>query len=336
MYFSRSILLFVLTFFAQLINGSTSSARVIAKAVEGAPDYEVITLGKNGSDEPTLFDLQRSVVFSPSGLTCFFKHIVSSRRYTEDVLPYKFKHVYEFLNHGTNTNQGRVYTKAVLRLFDKKIKEAPFVSVTEVMSFVQQLPDVIAKDLASDDGKKKKVHKIVRTELETKFDDLKTDPDGFLDALAQKIVSEKYHAHEISRKELCVYATKFVDDCVGKAMWSAQTDVWDLFIQLGHALVALQKKGIIHDRDALDDCVWTLVTRFAHFVSLWGSDLPIGFYQKAGEQLGKGLDFLDALEEQEVGLKTKTGYLKEVLVEGAIKANARQNGIITEPVIKSR
>ncbi len=334
----RIMLLFVLTLFAQLINGSgPSSTSMLSKAVAGIPDHEIITLDRNGQYEPTLHELQRAVVFTPSGLTCYFKHIYSCRRYVEDVLPYKpFKHMSEFLEHGIQTKQNRLYTKAVFRLFDKKFKAISIVVAPALQSFLQKLPDLLEKDLGPDVHKKMHIKKLVRTELEQGFDQLKKDPDSFLDQLAEKIVCGNYYADNVSRMQICACVTKFVDLCLSKAMWSVQTDVWGSFTQIGRGLMALHKKGIIPDADALDDCQWTLTTRFVTFLSLWGSDLPLEFYQKAGEEIRKGVDYLDALTEQEVCLKTKIEYLKEALVEGAIKANAHQKGIISEAVLRPR
>lgn len=332
---TRMLLLFVLTLFVQLINGLPTSNQAISKTVAHVPDYEVITLERNAHDELTLNELKRDIRFTPAGLTCYFRHVYSCKRYIEDVLPFKpFKHMSEFLHHGVKTKQNRVYTKAVIRLFDKKFKAVSFVSAIELNAFLQNLPEVLAKDLVADVTKKQATKKLIRDELETGFNHLKQDPDAFLDKLAEKIVLGHYHADDVTREQLCLYITKFIDLCLSKAMWSAQHDVWDLYVKLGRSLPVLHEKGIILDSDTLDDCQWTLLTRLVNFLSLWGSDLPMAFYQKAGEHISQGVDFLTTMGEQETGLQTKVEYLKEALVTGAMRANAKQRGLISEAAIK--
>jgi len=335
----RSSLLFlVLLFLLQLINTAALPKNQISRTVKDIDDIEVITISKNSKNEPSLKDLCRTITFTPSGLTCYFKHIYNCPKYAQELLPsIPFKHLEEFLQHGLNTNQPRTYTKSVFRLFDKKFKSVPYISAEEVVPFLQKLPNLLEKCLSSDESKKSFIKGLLRFELENNFDDLKQDPDGFLDRLADKIVkSDDTCIDDISCNQLRVSITKLLDTCLNKIIWSPsdKQNVWTNFITIGQAINALKDKKIIRDNDDLDDCQWTLTSRFCLFLSLSGSDLPLTFYENARDDICKGIKHLDELEEQEELITTKSTYLQDAIFQSTAKADARQDfGILSEEVV---
>jgi hypothetical protein len=311
------LLILVLPFFIQLIN-SHAHHNIISKTVGNVADIEVISINRNQHEEPSLDELHKAITFSPSGLTCYFKHIYNCSKYAQEALPaLPFKHLEEFLLHGNATNQPRSYTKAVFRLFDKKFKSIPFISAEELVPFLKKLPDLLEKELETDKNKKFFISRLIRFELENHFEDLKQNPDDFLDNLAEKIIESDFDIDsDINRCQLQFTITKFIDTCLNKAIWSpTDKDIWKNFMDIGKELTHLKDKNVIRDTDDLDDCQWTLTTRFCFFLSLSGSALSIDFYNQACEEISKGISHLDSLAEQEELIQSKTNRLKDSVIQ---------------------
>ncbi|GEM_PF-1972805 len=365
--------LFVLPFFIQFSN--LDSKNIISQTVSHVNDIEIITLKKNGNQEPTLSEMIKPINFTPSGLTCYFKHIYNCSKYSFDVLPvYPFKHLEEFLDHGIQTDQPSGYTKAVIRLFDKKFKSSPYINPEKIIPFLQKLPQLLEKDLghhfSSIKTRKESLKNFVQHELSVHFDDLKQDPDKFISNLSDNLLEEKKQTLKntiklelqnfcenpqdvnvfldqlsnkifdtIENEELVIAdlqntVTKLIETTLNKVYWATPSDtIWDSFLAIGKELSALHKDGVIRDTDALDDCQWTLTTRFCLFLSASGSDVSPQTYDKARNEIINGIPHLDNLEEQEDLILKKTQHLQHYIMRGKAKADARQEGILSEFVL---
>lgn len=301
---------------------------VISQTVARIPDVEIITSESLERGAPTFAELCKDVTFTRSGLTCYFKHIYNCHKYAQEALPsIPFKHLTEFLEHGKSTNQPSIYTKAVFKLFDKKIKEAPYICATELLTFLQKLPNLIQKELINGIGTKKDIKQLIRFDLENHFDFLKTNPDGFIDQLAQKIVDKSHLNYTISA---------LISTCLNKVSWCVadQQETWKNFIALGQELTKLHDLGIIADRDALDDCVWALNIRFSFFLSLpSAARLPFEFFEQARNDMRCGIKHFTELPEQEDLITNKTQYLHNAIKSCFAHANGRQRESLISEVI---
>jgi len=333
------LLLFpVLLSLPQLSNSNTVTRNQISRTIQDVEDIQIITINKDSKSEPSLEDLCRGITFSPSGLTCYFKHIYNCPKYAQELLPaLPFKHLEEFLQHGISTNQPRTYTKAVFRLFDKKFKAVPYINAEEIVPFIKKLPTLLEKCLETEQDKKSFIKKLLRFELENNFELLKNDPDTFLDTVAEKIVESDGACieNDINCNELRFSITRFIDTCLNKVIWSPsdKQNVWNSFIAIGQEISALKDTKVIKDNDDLDDCQWTLTTRFCLFLSLSGSDLPLEFYNEARDNLHQGIEHLDKLHEQEELILSKSAQIKESIMEGYSRAQGRDHGLISEEVV---
>jgi len=321
--------LLLLLCFTQLIN-YTSAKNAISNTVAHVLDNELISIRKDEYIEPTIEELSQPVIFTPSGITCFINHRYNVEKYAQEVLPeLPFNHLEQFLVHGLRTNQPRSYTKAVFRLFEKKFKAVPYINAAEFESFVQRLPELIKLYLAPNQAARKRTVKmIMRSEMETNFDAFKQNPDAFLDNLAEKIVtSEQADIHEVTLEHLQYNMAKFIDTCLNKIIWSPsdKDDVWANFIKIGKGLNTLKEQGVVRSTDDLDDCLWTLTTRFCLFLSLSGADLPVEFYEKACKEIHRGIACLDNIEEQEDLMLTKRACVHDAILKNVAKSyeNAR-------------
>ncbi len=332
------LLSLVLPFLIQLINPYTLSKNQISSTVNMMNDMEVISLNKDTKGNPEPEELERNIRFTQSGLTCYFKHIYNCPQYAQDTLTrLPFKHLDEFINHGIKSQQSRSYIKAVFRLFDKKFKSVPFIDADEIVPFLQNLPKLLDRYLMPDPQKKFFVKNLIRFELENNFETLKRNPDLFLDNLAGKIVeSDTISNEELTRDDLKTTVTKFIETFLNKAFWStSDKELWQNFLNIGKELHSLRENNIIKSDEDLDDCQWTLTTRFCLFLSLSGSALPGDFYQQANLDLHKEITHLDALEEQEELIMPKKTHLQSAIVNGYGKLQGRlsNSGILSEPII---
>lgn len=299
------------------------SPDVISKTVDGMPDIEIISSVNLAQSEPTFGELCKPIAFTRSGLTCYFKHIYNCENYARQVLIiFPFQHMQEFLTHGTNTNQPRAYTQAVFTLFEKKIKSAPSINATAMLPFLQALPTFIQQELDQKQSKKTAIKSIVRRELETNFDILKSDPEFFLDALSQKIIDLDTNPAFMSREQLLFTITKFIDTCLGKLIWvaSEKEEVWNNFFALGKELAKLHELGIIRSKEDLDVCQWTLNSSFCTYLSYAGAQLDFVFFERAVQDLRCGIKHFDDLPEQEHLMATKTKQLTEAIITSRFKA----------------
>ena len=321
-------ILFTGLFLVATIAQGEQPRNVISQTVANIPDVEIITSESLERGEPTFEELCKKVTFTHSGLTCYFKHIYNCSKYAQEALPLiPFKHVQEFLEHGKNTNQSSVYTKAVFKLFDKKIKEAPYITASELLLFLQKLPNLIQKELIEGIGTKKDIKQLIRADLENHFDFLKTNPDGFIDQLAQKIVDKSHLHYTIS---------SFINTCLSKVSWCVadQHETWKNFIALGQELTKLHEIGIIADRDALDDCVWALNIRFCFFLSLPSAQqLPLEFFEHVRDDIHHGIKHFNDLPEQEDLITNKTQHLQNAVISCVARANGQQRGNLISEVV---
>jgi hypothetical protein len=372
---SAILRLSVLPFLVSFSNLHTKNT--IYRTVAHQNDHEVITLRNGDTTEPTLTEMLRSINFTSSGVTCYLKHIYNCPKYAEDVIPtHPFKHFEEFIQHGIQTKQPMNYTKAILRLFDKKFKTAPYINPEKVAPFFQKLPTLLEKDLTtrltSTKRVKESLRHFIQHELNTKFERLQQDPYAFISELSDHLLEERKQSlnntiklelesffenpqdvnmfldqltnkifDTVESDDLIIIdiqnaITTFIETILSKLYWSTSRDnIWENFLAIGKELAELHKKGIIRDLDALDDCQWTLTTRFCLFLTASGSEVALETYKKAKDDILTGIPHLDNIVEQEDLIAKKTTHLYRHIVYGNGKAEAKRTGILSEIVLNT-
>jgi len=286
------------------------------------------------------FDLEQFLLPVPitkDSIENFFLKAFNNPRYVKDRLPYSLDNFITFLRHGKQTNQGRDYLKATLCVWSPKIKQCDALSATAFTEWLVELPllvDYLFVPEAAVTGQQKKqaVKKVLYREFLSKFSLLSDNPSAFFDHLADEVLlaADPDINHGISLEHLRQMIVRFIDTGLNKLFWDpSDKETWTNMKQIGDLLGRLKEQGIIHDADDLNDLCWSLVHRVCHFVSFFGPELPMEFYEEVRKEIQSPSCMLLTLEEQEALMETKRATLERAILEGVARVHAHQQGILT-------
>jgi hypothetical protein len=215
-------------------------------------------------------------------------------------------------------------------------------TVTPVIGIAQRLPDLVKPYFVDAPVSvfaklKKLIKKILFTAFNAHFDYFKSEPNKFLDTLANDIVEEIKSSElvqdHIDKEQLRGTLVRFLDTSIGKLVWSPldQIDIWESFKQLSNDLVSLKNHEIISEDD-LDDLLTTLTQRFVYFLELTGSDLSPDTLIIIETDLSSDNLAINLLPEQEEYITTKREHILNAIKMTQAKILARSQGIITEVI----
>jgi len=151
--------------------------------------------------------------------------------------------------------------------------------------------------------------------LSSQFDLFKKDPNLVLNQLAFELAA--YYEEELSTERLRKVAISLVDVALNKIVWSLhdQEKTWESVKAIAYEIIDLVKVDIINNPADLDDCLWTLVERYALFIELVGIGLSEDFYTKIQADLERNdLVFL-LVPEQNSCMYSKIERLKGVVLK---------------------
>lgn len=341
----------VLLFFTGLINGEPErnvknmyhavTQDALSLAVQMGPDTQIFDAYSNM--QLTVEELGKPIIFTKNGLNCFILHVYNDPRYAGEVLPFQpFGHVLQFFEHGIATKQSRTYARAVLRLFEHKFNEVDGTSAATFEQFLRRLPSMLEIFLKRDESKHalavKKATNFMYDELSNNADKLESEPDVILENITRHLLDYKKlnrSTQSVGKTELRHAIINFLRLCISKLMWSPQdgVEVWNNFNIIAHQLYNLRNTAIAARLDDIDDCLWTLVTRFKLFLAVSGAQLPQEFFEKARVAAADGLEAFDTITEQEEYIRSKSLTLQDALLDAAARAHALGTlGLITDDI----
>ncbi len=273
--------------------------------------------------------------FTPAGTRCFLKHIYNRPEYTYDFLPHNFSHFSQFLTHGKNTNQTRLYTRSVIKLFAQKIKATPYVNATAFSQFLAQMPELLGHHFQLEASKttalSSKLNQLLYDTFLNRFTQFQAEPDTFFGQLVDEINSlvQQQQMRSVETQQLRHAVVRCIEAGMSKLIWSPddQEQVWSSFKTLANNLTTIAQAGII-DEDDLDDLAWSLVHRFCYFLEHLGSYLSPSVYAQIKEDLTNEAVPLLLVEEQEKLIQSKTERLMRMVFEGEVRAYAQQDGVL--------
>ncbi len=260
-------------------------------------------------------------------------------KYRQDILPSNFSYLVQLLDYGVKTDQNREYAQNVFSLFSKLLKGSEYVNSYVFSGLVEQMAGllkhyfsgyklesssqlILANDLDMLERLQQTVTSIVYTKFAQDFTSCKTNPEKFLNDLAQRIVTAT--AQEVSMEQLRQIVIRFLEVGLAKLVWSPRDEEksWDLVKKISHDLASLMEYNIIDDLNDVDELFWTLVHRYRYFLELHSTDMSVAFYQKLKTDIRQQKLLLFNLEEQESFLQTKAACLLNTVLAQEAKKRA--------------
>lgn len=287
------------------------------------------------------FDLEQFLLPVPitkESIETFFLKAFNNPRYVKDRLPYSLDNFINFLRHGKQTQQGRDYMKATFCVWSPKIKQCDALSAAAFTEWLVELPALVdylfvPETATTPQQKKQAVKKVLYREFLSKFSVLSENPSMFFDNLADEVLNaaDPDINQGVSLEHLRQMIVRFIETCMNKLFWDpSDKDTWANMKHMGDLLGRLKEQGIIKDVDDLNDLCWSLVHRVCHFVSYFGPELPMEFYEEVRKEIQNPSCILLTLEEQESLMETKRATLERAIIESVARIHAHQQGLFTE------
>lgn len=279
-------------------------------------------------DQITFF--LRPVSFTKPGVQYFFTHVFNHPDYGTYFLPASFRHTVDFLSFTKHMKNPYEYVLSVVDLFHTKLKESTWVN-PYALSFMLDALMEHTKDLVhtGTTDTNKRVKKALYQALLSHFNDLKNNPDQFMDSLTDEIMSVVNDSQVTNHVILQYSISRLIESALDKLIWdpSEQINCWESCKHLANQLDAMEQQHLIPDEVTLNHCFWSLIYRFSYFVETTGDQLAMTTYQAIAQDIVTKNSPMLACEEQEHKILTKAERLKQALLTGEIKSRSAQAGL---------
>ena len=288
--------------------------------------------------EETINRYLREVQISKETLPAFFTDIFDTDFYVERFFPSCFIHCYDFFNFGLKHKKPCAFASSSLALFTQRLHACTWVNPYALLDLLEKLPDLLGGYCAAAPVAETReiIKKELRIALLDHFDELKEDPDLFLEETAQKIDAALGQSNgPLVLRELQSRLVLFLSCAISRLIWNPQEklDVWNLVTATATKLQVLYDIHLLATYDDLNILLWALLYRFGYFIDCAGSQLPASCYQTMQNDLVARKYIIFALAEPESSLVTKEAYLQKVIMSGLAKAEAAEKGIFVGGLI---
>jgi hypothetical protein len=269
------------------------------------------------------------VVFSAAGIKDFFWERFNSHAYTAEFLPHCFLHVEDFLHHSFKSKYQRSMALVTLDLFHQRLKECRHTNPFALSLLIKQLPVFLGSFCRDEtDIYKKRTSELIYKALDEHFEELKANPQLFIDNLAHEIVETIVNPGEPTAQEISNMTVRFIESALDKAMWDPrdQEYTWELVKLIAEQLGTLHTANVIMYEKDLNHMMWSLISRYAYFIELSGPELSLTCYQHIRDDIENcaiKAPFL-LLEELDEHSITKRDRLMEIVLAGEV--SLRVNG----------
>jgi hypothetical protein len=292
-------------------------------------------------NDKLLESFYQPIPFNKEGFALFLKETFNRDLYAKEFMPYSMHtHVEQFLRWAHQSGQPSTNAAASLRLFTNRMKAAPYMTVTPLISITQHLPASLNGYFGDAPGSvfsslKRLLKRLMFRAFNTHFEFFRSEPGQFFDTLSTDILHEIQASdlmqHEIDKEQLRFIVIRFLEIGISKLIWSPldQEDVWHSFKRLSGALAQLEQNGIII-HDDLNDLLTSLVERLVYFFEITGSDLSPETLAMIEQDLQSDLLTINNVAEQEEFLTRKSERIADAVKATRAKLIARTQGLITE------
>lgn len=281
--------------------------------------------------QETLTSFLRPVTMTQPGIATFLTSTFNHPAYGTFCLPATFRHVDDFLTHTSQVKQQESFVASVIDLFHARLKESLWVNPYALARLFDSLA-TNTQHLFQKMGQRNH-HDAIKKELYesllTKFNDLKNDPEQFIESLTKKMLDITNTNKQQAVVELQYAISRFVESALDKLVWDPreQQNCWECCKMLATKIDQLEQLHIIPDDVTLNHCFWSLIYRFSYFIETAGDLLSLQTYQAIRQDLALGQTPLIALAEQEEHILTKAQRLNQALLAGEVKVRSAQAGL---------
>lgn len=272
------------------------------------------------------------ITFNRANIETFLTDVFNHQLYGTYCLPSNFMHIADFLSHNKDVEHPRDFAISIFNLFHTRLKESFWVNPYALA----QIIEVTAQQCASlcepvtNQTLHAEVKKTLYNAMLSRFQELKNDPEYFMNNLAHEIVTVVGQHDQEGISELQNSISRFIESALDKIIWDPreQESCWESCKLIAEQLLLLHEARIIRSETVLNQCYWSLVYRFAYFLETAGEHLTPDTYTIIKQDLLAQDCALLKLEEQEHCLQPKAKRLQLAVLEGEVKARALQAGMI--------
>lgn len=278
-------------------------------------------------ERPKEYAFLEPVGFSGNDLRNYFKETYDHPLYPT-ILPKYFGHMCDLLDYSKGLSEPLDYIDSVFHLFNQKLKDCSWVNPFAFASLLRNLPDLVGTYYQKHEDRTLRAFKeTLHSALLYRFNELKTDPQFFINSLADELLEASQEAHDMYA--LQTTTTRFLEHGLNKLIFNPHDDIlnWNIFKELCKQLEILHDFAIIPDLKTLNELAWSLVCSFCTSLNYIGKDLPLSFYVTTKQELESQTLLLLELPEQEEAIATKKNRLQKALFDGEIQARAHEQGI---------
>lgn len=244
-------------------------------------------------------------------------------------------------SHALNLDVESLYV--AMRIFHNKMKACEIIDVPVINHLLTQIPDYVGSYFDPELDKKRlferverELNRVMTYHFSHYYEIFKDKREDFLAQLSQELTKTSHHKMRNEEENSTAHYTerlrqviiRMVDNSLSRAMWSpsAFESIWPSFLSTADNIYCLARKGILNHMDDVDDLCWSLVYRFGFFLELYGSTLPLAFYEEVESQITNGEVFFLEVGEQDEDITSKKEYLLNTIMGSKAKAIAFDKG----------
>ncbi len=273
--------------------------------------------------------------FTRDGVSLFLNQTFNNRDYGSEFLPYSLSHLTQFLDFAHANKQSPEFIEGALRLFNQKIKNAPFLTAASLERFLDKVHPHFEAHLAVTPFSLWQESKhLLSQAFREKFSFAQQDPLGFFEYVSKNLAHE-VQINMITPERVRATCMRFLSCTTDKIIWapSDQAETWRSFKKIGNHFHTLHLKKVIPDEFDANELYWSLIERYCHFLKLTGTRLSLDTCKTIKQDLAeKSIPWL-LQKEQESVLETKMDRLTLTVLETEAKIQAHLQGIITDKLI---
>lgn len=276
--------------------------------------------------------------FSREGVSLFLNQTFNNRDYGTEFLPYSLSHLAQFLDFAHDNKQAPEFIEGTLRLFNQKVKSAPFIAAPALERFLEKASPRFTQHLAAEPFSFLQESKIFLSQaFREKISFAQNDPLGFFEYVSKNLARE-VDIRITTPERVRATCMRFLTCTTDKIIWapSDQTQTWHSFKKLGTTFESLHQAKVIPDELDVNELYWSLVERYCYFLKLTGTRLSLETCSTIKQDLAdRSISWL-LHKEQESVLETKMERLMMAVLETEAKIHAGTQGVITDTLALSR